>query len=63
MRRLIPTLILAALATSAFAQLTERTTPRAFEELRYSWASDGSQYVLSSIGVYEVTIDAIEVLP
>ena len=62
MKRFIPILIVAALATSALAQFVENTTPRAFEELRYAWASDGSQYVLNSIGIYEVTLDLL-VLP
>ena len=62
MRRLIPTLILAVLATSSFAQFTERTTPPPFRVLGYSWATDGRTFLLSKLCVYEVTTDLI-VLP
>lgn len=53
---------LLALAASAHAQFAERTTPGPLEELRYSWASDGTQRLLGSWGIYEVTLDLV-VLP
>lgn len=60
MKRIVVTMIAAALLVSvATAQLARTTTPPPMRELGYSWTTGGQQFLLNKLATWEITFDLI----